>query len=329
MGSKYTSQAISGYNSTPPADDGSQSEANRVKWSTIKNKLTDPAKTLSEAINTAVNTALDYGPTSVVSTSITLGASHHNQFVDISGASAPTLASANGLGAGWFCDVKNTGASVLTMARANSTDTINMVTADVAVNPLDYIRFVVNAAANGFVTMGTMYATQAEVLAGNRSDAGVTPQSLQAPTYSDYSGGRIVYGPADTPSVGITVSSRITSNTWASVGPSGSGADHIFTDMDVLPTRARVLIAVAGLSVETFGSGVATLILRTRAVGSSASSTAEVARLTHQTGTTGHTAGASQTINAPLTSSNTFEVLWADGGSGNDTVTMRILGWIE
>lgn len=50
----YSSQSISGYNASPPPDDGSQVVANRVTWSGIKTKLDDPIKTLSESINSAV-----------------------------------------------------------------------------------------------------------------------------------------------------------------------------------------------------------------------------------------------------------------------------------
>lgn len=53
----YTTQAISGYNASPPSDDGSQVAANRVEWAKHKTKLADPIKTLSEAINTAVLSA--------------------------------------------------------------------------------------------------------------------------------------------------------------------------------------------------------------------------------------------------------------------------------
>lgn len=52
----YVSQAISGYNSDPPADDGTISASNQVTWATIKTKLADPIKTLAEAINTAAVT---------------------------------------------------------------------------------------------------------------------------------------------------------------------------------------------------------------------------------------------------------------------------------
>src|SRR3990167_3374733 len=50
--SAYTTQAISGYNSSPPADDGSQVAANQGTWSGVKTKLGDPVKTLAEDINT-------------------------------------------------------------------------------------------------------------------------------------------------------------------------------------------------------------------------------------------------------------------------------------
>jgi len=183
LGSRYTSKSATGYNATPPSDDGATTEANKVKWSTIKNKLTDPPKVLAEAINTAINTALDYGPISVVSAAVTLGASHNNQFIEMSGASTPTLGDAATLGAGWFVDVKNTGSNVVTVARTTSGDMINDVTADVTMNALDYIRFVVNAAADGFNTVNsyaiaTLASTQTDTQAGTRSDVFVTPESL-------------------------------------------------------------------------------------------------------------------------------------------------------
>jgi len=61
MASPFTSASVSNYNANPPADDGSQTEANRVKWSTIKTKLPDPIKTALEADIT--NTAAAFGKT--------------------------------------------------------------------------------------------------------------------------------------------------------------------------------------------------------------------------------------------------------------------------
>ena len=72
MAAPYTSPSISGYNSNPPSDDGSQTEANRVKWATITGKLAGPLKTFAEAVSTAVSTAFGKVPggAGVVSTGI-------------------------------------------------------------------------------------------------------------------------------------------------------------------------------------------------------------------------------------------------------------------
>ena len=53
----YASVAISGYNASPPPDDGSQTSANEITWAKHKTKLADPVKTLAEAVNTAMVTA--------------------------------------------------------------------------------------------------------------------------------------------------------------------------------------------------------------------------------------------------------------------------------
>lgn len=58
MASLYTTNTISGYNDTPPTDDGAQTAANEITWAKHKSKLADPVKTLTESINTSLVTAL-------------------------------------------------------------------------------------------------------------------------------------------------------------------------------------------------------------------------------------------------------------------------------
>jgi hypothetical protein len=119
MGTKYLTNAASGYNATPPADDGTVSEANKVKWATIKTKLTDPAKTLADDINADLLTHFDMGPT-VLTSNTTLGASHYNQFIQVSGSGVTlTLSDAATLGAAWYCWIVNTDTSnSVTLGRA-------------------------------------------------------------------------------------------------------------------------------------------------------------------------------------------------------------------
>lgn len=54
----YGSITVTGYNDSPPSDDGSATEANRAYWSTIKTKLFDPLKTAAEALNSAIDTEI-------------------------------------------------------------------------------------------------------------------------------------------------------------------------------------------------------------------------------------------------------------------------------
>lgn len=54
----YTPPTLSGYNSSPPSDDGSATASNQVLWSTIKTKLADPLNTYAQAIDTRVSAVL-------------------------------------------------------------------------------------------------------------------------------------------------------------------------------------------------------------------------------------------------------------------------------
>jgi len=72
MASPFTSATVTNYNANPPADDGSTTEANRVKWATIKTKLPDPIKTALEAdiTNTAAAFGKTFGSAGIGNTSI-------------------------------------------------------------------------------------------------------------------------------------------------------------------------------------------------------------------------------------------------------------------
>lgn len=53
----YTTQTISGYNASPPSDDGAMESQNEATWSGIKTKIGDPVRTLAQDINTQLITS--------------------------------------------------------------------------------------------------------------------------------------------------------------------------------------------------------------------------------------------------------------------------------
>jgi hypothetical protein len=55
----YTAPTLTGYNSSPPPDDGTVSSANQVLYSTPKTKLTDPLSTYAQAISAAITSAFN------------------------------------------------------------------------------------------------------------------------------------------------------------------------------------------------------------------------------------------------------------------------------
>jgi len=67
----YSSIETSGYNSSPPSDDGAQTEANRITWSGIKTKLTDPIRAALQAIDASLVTMLGADGTLTVTHLIT------------------------------------------------------------------------------------------------------------------------------------------------------------------------------------------------------------------------------------------------------------------
>lgn len=65
MSSPYVPVSITGYNSSPPSDDGSEIESNALKWSNHTEKIGDPLKAAIEQVNTNVADAFTgiYGQT--------------------------------------------------------------------------------------------------------------------------------------------------------------------------------------------------------------------------------------------------------------------------
>lgn len=177
MGTKYSSNSSSGYNATPPPDDGTVSEANKVKYSTIKTKLADPIKTLADTINSELATHFDNGPNNYT-TSQTLGTAHYNQINQVSGSGVTlSLTAATTLAAGWYTDIVSTDTTnSVTLARLAAADTINGVSSDVTILPLQALRIVVNSAATGFLISTTDRSSVSGIFAPT---GGIGPSYVQ------------------------------------------------------------------------------------------------------------------------------------------------------
>ena len=181
MGTKYSSNAASGYNATPPADDGTVSEANKVKWATVKTKLADPVKDLADTINSELATHFNNGP-NAYTTNQTLGATHYNTINQVSGAGVTlTLTDAATLTAGWYCDIVNTDSTnTVSLARATASDMINETSADVTIQTLSHLRVIVNAAANGFMVTNAPRLTKAFKTAEDYTHSGLVTMSAKS-----------------------------------------------------------------------------------------------------------------------------------------------------
>lgn len=140
MSNPYTSQSISGYNASPPSDDGAETAANVVKWSNHKTKLADPIKTLAEAINTQLITAfgLTFGKTKLSkSADYTVAASDRGSCLSVSGTTTITLPAVATAGVGFPLLVMNTSTGVVTVD-GNSSETINGATS-IVLWPDDFV----------------------------------------------------------------------------------------------------------------------------------------------------------------------------------------------
>ena len=119
----YTSQSISGYNATPPPDDGSQTSANKVEWAKHKSKLADPIKTLVEGVNTQANTSFNtvYLWTATAWTSsATIAEGAHSDF--LAANASVVFPGAGTLENGWHTFIHNTATTNINLVATDSID---------------------------------------------------------------------------------------------------------------------------------------------------------------------------------------------------------------
>jgi hypothetical protein len=95
MGNPFTATSVTSYNANPPSDDGAQTPANRVQWSTQKTKLSDPLKVAFDASEAATATAFSRlpGGAGIVSTALSYAVQSGDQgaLIVVTGSGGVTI----------------------------------------------------------------------------------------------------------------------------------------------------------------------------------------------------------------------------------------------
>ena len=128
MGAPYSTTTVSGYSASPPSDDGTQTAANQVTYSTLKTKLGDPLNTAVAAIDTKLVASFDYAVRSVSANYTTVAADHMKTVEvasNVSSAVTISLGDALTMGTSYRLWVRNSGSSTVTVGRITAGDTIN------------------------------------------------------------------------------------------------------------------------------------------------------------------------------------------------------------
>jgi len=154
MGTKYTSTSSSGYNASPPSDDGTEISTNEIKWSFIKSKLSDVLKTFIEAVNTKLVTHFDE---SVLDKAVayTTVAADHKRTINITALATQKLGDAATMGVGYIVIIKNSHSATNTVGRATGANTIDGTAGDITLAAGQSSAFIVNAAADGYFQLDT------------------------------------------------------------------------------------------------------------------------------------------------------------------------------
>ena len=152
MGTRYTTESLTGYNSSPPVDDGSQTEANKVKWATHKDKLGDPLKTQVANIDAKLVAMADIGPDAKTSNYTTLTGDHQKTIEVTSASVTITLLAVSTAPAGYTITVKNSSGTT-TVIDATGSETIDGSTDTVTLTDDENFIVQLNAAGDGYISL--------------------------------------------------------------------------------------------------------------------------------------------------------------------------------
>ena len=182
MGTKYTNTTISGYNASPPSDDGTAVGSNEVKWSFIKTKIGDALKDFATSINDKLLTHVDESVLDKGTTYTTVAADH-KRTINVTAGVVISLGDATTMAAGYIVTVKNSHTAAITVDLATGTDTLDgTVDGSVSLAPDAAMTFLTNADP-GYIKKTELWSTQFVIKASdetvNNSDALQDDDDLQ------------------------------------------------------------------------------------------------------------------------------------------------------
>jgi hypothetical protein len=256
LGQAYSDTPVVGYNSGAPSDDGSQTTANKVKFATVKTVLTDPLNTALAAINTKLDTALDFGGRQI-SSADTAGPADDMRSIVIEATATVicTLPDCTTMGPGYTLNYINIGTGIVEFQLATLTDSIMNITGGVAaIDANSAITFRIVPGEEGYYVVnatGTVLVNGADYTTSSLSAGpafGVIPPNVQSANYTTVladTGKNIIHPSSDTTARTFTIDSH------ADV-PYVSGACLTFTNE---PEAGDLTIAITSDTMYLAGAG--------------------------------------------------------------------------
>jgi len=151
-----------------------------------------------------------------------------------------------------------------------------------------------------------------------------------APPVTGYNKGSIVYINNDGDGDNFDASTNVVESTWESVGPTGSGADNIFTAMDIIPSTATAIILRPHMASQDATGGQIAAYISARRTGS----TINEVSCKVIGGTQNLAAGIAEAVEGgfvivPLDSSLRFDAFWYNAADTTQVAYLYFMGWID
>jgi hypothetical protein len=151
MGTRYTTQGITGYNADPPPDNATKGDDNKVAWVNHVEKIGDPIKTQAAAIDTAILDMVDVA-TIEKSANYTTVEDDNGRVLECISSPDITLGLAATMGSGYKVTVKTV--SGTTTVSLGGADEIDGSATDRSVAVGEAETYVVNDAADAYLIAG-------------------------------------------------------------------------------------------------------------------------------------------------------------------------------